>query len=431
MKKLKSLYKYLIIFLASLFSCCILNCMHNYSDPIYNYFTSHAILFGKVPYLDYNLITTPLYAFYTSILLHVYDDFSMFLVSQSILVAVSFYLIYNLYGKKSYILLLITSMIGYCNLTGTYNYMCFFMMVVLVYLEKKYSNKDYLIGFVIALAVLSKHTVGIFLIIPSLIFYYKDKKKLFKRLVGFIIPIIIFIIYLFVTGSMNDFINLCILGLFDFANHNGATSGKINYLFVILTFIFMIISIIIIIKNKKNICNYYLFFGLFFTVPLFDYFHFSMYLNCISIMLIPYIKINEKLLSRVCIISSLFIAVFIMIWYINHDITISKNNHYKYTLNFKDDYKQKLKIIKFINKFENPIYIGYSSPYYITTNDLEIIPYLTIYCYGNYGYDGIKNTINRINNIHNRIFIVSMEDYNNKYKYSQFPKELAKYIIKK
>ena len=72
------------------------------------------------------------------------------------------------------------------------------MMIVLILLEDKYKDKDYLIGVVIALAILSKQTVGVLLIIPSLVYYFKDKKKLLKRFIGLLIPSIIFVIYLFV-----------------------------------------------------------------------------------------------------------------------------------------------------------------------------------------------------------------------------------------
>lgn len=63
--------------------------------------------------------------------------------------------------------------------------MALFMLVILLYLEKKYPDKDYLIGFVIGCAVLSKHTVGAFFILPSIIYYFRDIKKLLRRAIGF------------------------------------------------------------------------------------------------------------------------------------------------------------------------------------------------------------------------------------------------------
>ena len=61
-----------------------------YGVPIANYGFSYAIKNGQIPYLDFNTISTPLYAFIMSIGLHVFDNYLMFVIEQSLLVTVMF-----------------------------------------------------------------------------------------------------------------------------------------------------------------------------------------------------------------------------------------------------------------------------------------------------------------------------------------------------
>lgn len=429
MKKfIKNNYKYVITFIVSFILLWFFGIYHNYNDPLANYCFSHAFIRGEIPYLDFNTISTPLYIFYQSIWLLICDNFNMFLLGQALLITITFSLLYKLYGKKVYLYLLVTCISITSNIIGTYNYMCFFMMIVIIYLEKKYSDKDYLIGICISLAILSKHTVGVFFIIPSIIFYIKDHKKILKRFIGILIPISIFLIYLILTKSLYSFIDLCILGLFDFSKRNGVGAGKINApFFLILSILLLIVSILITIKNKKEISNYYLFFGIFFVVPLFDFSHTMMYFNCVLAMLIPYIKINDKLIKNISIITSVLI-LFIISTNLLKEITILKEKHFEYAIVFNDDYNETKIVYEYFSKFDDPLIIGYTNMLYNIINDKDI-DYFSVPLYGNFGYNGINKMIEKISSYNYKIFIVSKKDYNNKRKDSQYCKEIAKYIM--
>ena len=422
---IKNNYKYVITFIVSFILLWFFGIYNNYNDPSSNYCFSHAFIKGEIPYLDFNTISTPLYLFYQSVGLLIWDNFNMFLLGQALLVTITFSLLYKLYGKKVYLYLLITCVTITANIIGTYNYMCFFMMIIIIYLEKNYSDKDYLIGICISLAILSKHTVGAFFIIPSVIFYMKEPKKIVRRFIGIIIPISIFLIYLILTKSLYSFIDLCILGLFDFSKRNGVGAGKINTPFFILSIFLFTISIFIIIKNKKEISNYYLFLGVLFAVPLFDFSHSMMYFNCILAMIIPYIKINDKLIKNISIISSILILFIVSIDLLKV-ITISKEKHFKYTIVFNDDYNEAETIYKYFSKFDNPLIIGYSNILYNVINDYEI-DYFSVPLYGNFGYNGINKMIEKVDSYNDKIFIVSTNEYNERKKDSQFFKEVAKY----
>ena len=79
---------------------------NNNNDPIAMYAFSHAIRMGEVPYLDFNIISTPLYAFIMSSGLFLFDNYLMFVIEQSILVVILFYFIFKLFDKKSWLILL-------------------------------------------------------------------------------------------------------------------------------------------------------------------------------------------------------------------------------------------------------------------------------------------------------------------------------------
>ena len=171
-EKIKQFLFLLIVFITIFLLAYFLNFNKNYADPINNYAFSKAIKDGYIPYLDFNIISMPFYALFLSLGLHFNDSFFCFFVEHSILVTVAFYLLYKLFGKKSFLLLLVTVIFQCSNINATYNFMCLFMLILIIYVEKRYNNKDYLIGVLISLAFLSKQTVGFFFIIPSLVLLF-------------------------------------------------------------------------------------------------------------------------------------------------------------------------------------------------------------------------------------------------------------------
>lgn len=166
----------------------------------------------------------------------------------------------------------------------SYNIFLYYLLVLLIYLEKN-SKSDYLIGFVLGVAVLTKQSVGACLLLPSL-YYIKDFSKIKKRILGFIVPIFLFVVYLVITGSFYSFLDLCVFGLFDFATGNG---NKITiYLFL---FIIMIgITIYFIFMDRKNIINYYILAFYSIMIPLFEVYHFTFAFLAFLLMLLFRVK---------------------------------------------------------------------------------------------------------------------------------------------
>jgi hypothetical protein len=355
----------------------------------------------------------------------IYNNYFTFIFQQALLVLGTFYLLYKMYGKNSYLLFFSTALFGFYAINPTYNFMCFFLMILLIYLEKKYSSKDYLIGFIIGLSILSKHTVGAFFVLPTLIFYYKDIRKLLRRFIGLIIPCFIFLIYLICNNSLYQFFNLCVMGLFDFSSNN----GNIQTIYFYYTIICFIISLIVLFKNKKDISNYYLIFSIMFTIPLFDINHFGLYFNSIIIMLFPYINIKNKWVIPVCILSTYIYMVISLKIGCTYKINFMKKlNHFQYTLHVEDSYKNILNRKNYVDKYNDSIVLSSFSFIYHISSDQDIT-YYDVFLYGNFGYNGNSNLIKEINSMHNKYFIIDMNDYNNESVNCQFNKEIADYIM--
>lgn len=429
-KYLKNSLIFLSIFLISFFTIEILGFANTYGDPINSYGFSKAISMGQVPYRDFNMIVTPLYAMYQSLFLHIYDDFIMINISQALIVTFDVILLYKLFGKKSLLLLLVVSFFTYMNLIPTYNSLVLFFIILLIYMENKYSDKDYLIGFILGLSVMTKQTIGCFLIIPTLIIYRKEFKKILKRFVGFIVPCFIFLIYLLINGALYNFFDLCLFGIFDFASNNGVGGGHIKLVWTIISIITFLIAIIFLIKHKNDKNLYYLICGSLFLIPICDVVYVAFWLTCFMMMFLPYIKKREKEIVRIgTCVSITFSFLCFMFWTLSLDLCVTKDiNHFRYTLHREGTYKNLLIMNEYVNSFDNPIVIGYYSMLHTISNDKEF-SYFSLLYDGNYGYNGTKGMIDKIKDMNNQIFIVSMIDYNSKNEFSQFSKDIAKHIM--
>ena len=399
---------------------------NNYGDPIADYGFSYAIRLGEIPYKDFNIITTPLYPFIMSIGLFIWNNYIMFLLEQTLLVTIMFVLLHKIYGKRVFALLFLICATVAIGILPTYNFFVMFLLVLLLFLEKKYSKKDLLIGIVIGLAILTKHTIGVLFIIPSFVFYYKDFKRLFKRGLGCFIVVMLFLLYLLITNSFSSFLDLCVFGLFDFTGHN----GKLFNFWFFLGLISFIISIIITIKNKKDISNYYLLCSIFYLIPLFDMVHYFCYVICFGIQILPLIDLDDVKIVRVGYFLSFVIACFYGFMYFKLlSPVLSKNvSRFEYLLNSKDSYKATIDYFNYFDKYDNPLIISYSKMQYDISRNNKI-DYFDVILYGNFGYDGSNKMINKIEKMHDKYIIVDMNIYNSKETNSQFDKTIAKHVI--
>ena len=382
-------------------------------DVIWNYGFAHAIRIGEIPYKDFNMVLTPLFSFITSIGLFIYDDLSMFLLEGIILNIVLLYILYKLFNKNLfYILPIYIIFFLLKTFIPTYNLLVLILLFLLILFERQNKN-DLSIGIILGLLIISKHSIGFVISFISLLLVIKNKKKVGKRLLGLIIPCIIFLIYLILTKSLYNCIDLCILGLFDFAGNN-TYIVKRYLLMVIITFI---INILLLIKyRKKNPKELVYYLGsLFLVIPIIDLYHTYLYIfTAIIIVLLVLIdnnKIKYKNQLNLMIISMNIILLIGTILIINNQNNIRLNiNHFKYIYMSKDKVSYIRDIYNKYNEYDNSMMLGNLSTLIDISSDHNIT-HFNIMSYGNWGYNIDKKVMDKFNKIHNKyIFVKQMKD---------------------
>lgn len=422
---MKKYVKYIIIFIAIVSFNLFVYPLD--LDEIWCYGFSHNIYSGLIPYKDFNMIVTPFYAFLISIPFHLFgSNILVFHVFQAFLLTLGFKFLFDLIGRKTWILFLFI-FIPITNFFPGYNLFLFFLLIILIWLEEKsnYKYKDYIIGTIIGISILTKQSVGVFFIIPSL-FYIKDKKRIIKRMICAFIPCFIFLIYLILTRSLSNFIDLCFLGLFDFTTENGRTFTLGFYLTVIL----FILTIYFMIKDKKKIIYCYTLCFYSMAIPLFDAKHFGLVflIFLFNIFYCKDIKINISYeLFALC--SLLGVSILICFFYYKFDISYPNNiSKFEYRLIEKNNISITLDVSSYIknNKDKEFMFLDINGYYFKLINDIPIT-YLDMFNKGNFGYNGSEKMLNRVKNSKNTLFFVDSHEL---LRGNQSDKKVIKYVIK-
>ena len=131
---IKKYYKYILLFLFFLFILIVFS--NNGNDTIWNYGMAHAIRMGEVPYKDFNIISTPLYAFVMSLGLFIKDTYFIFILEQAFLLTIFIFFVEKLVNRN-YILVLISLCFPIFNLLfPNYNFLVLLLLTIIIYLEK-------------------------------------------------------------------------------------------------------------------------------------------------------------------------------------------------------------------------------------------------------------------------------------------------------
>jgi len=418
-KTIKNILIVLVVFFV-VYSLLILFSI-NFADVTWNYGMSHAIRLGEIPYKDFNIVMTPLYQYLMSGFLLIKDNYLVFLFGQAILVTIFFTFIYKLIGNKVLILLPIIAFPRFFFILPNYNFLAVFLVIIILYLEKN-KKSDYLIGIILSLLILTKHSIGLFFLLVTLIGTF-DFSKIKKRLLGVLPLLVIFFLYLLINHNLYEFIDLTILGLFDFSSSNG---GFTLYILIIsiLLFIYLIYRFI---KEPKNIDNYYILGSYSFIIPIIDQFHFNYFVFLFIFIIIYNITINKKYTKYIYLFCCLIFTFVISInFYLNWNLYKDKNiltNKYFYGYIVSDT----------LEEYINTVYIDYSSRdnnYMFSYDNMFFdimsnhqITYFDIPNDGNFGYNGISKMKNKIDDMHDVYF------YINKREDTQFCMEIYDYIV--
>ena len=420
--KIKDILFYTFLFLLFLVWNLILSPVS--LDEIWNYGFSHNIYSGLIPYKDFNMVITPFYPMFISLFFFIFGSSSLVMhVVNAVMLTFFSWLLTKLIGERTWVIVFFLFFFIQVAFPG-YNIFLVMLFILLSYLEKKKCN-DYLIGIVLAIAVLTKQSVGVCLLLISL-YYWKDKKKLLKRFIGFLGPCLLFLIYLLCTNSFMQFLDLCLFGLFDFASINGG-GFNIYWLFFIGM---VIITIYFICNDKKNIVNYY---GVAFysvNIPMFDRYHTIIAFYVFLVVLLSNlkfnfsIKINGRLLIICVLIGMSIIVGSSLVKNVNYPNEV---NHFEYRRldNYTIEFTAEMN--KFIKKNADKkvVFLNSNGYYFRLVNDQKIT-YLDLINDGNWGYNGSEKLYDTMINLKEVIYIVDCNELDEIY---QTNKKIINYVI--
>ena len=263
MDKLKRVFKkeyLLVIFFAFvILSFLILEPIEDL-DELWNYNTAKCIADGLIPYKDISMITTPLLPMVNAVFLKILgNEVFVMRILAGILGALTLFLTFNIFKKlfKETNISLICTFLLYLLYQDffciDYNFFVLFLVLCILNLEIKYTNKIYsakfkgrkilvnlnknksknkktnlIIGILAGLCICTKQSIGVLVAFITAIYpmiWIRNKKDIklaisiiVIRVLGIIIPVVIFLIYLIVTGALNDFIGYAIKGIAHFDN---------------------------------------------------------------------------------------------------------------------------------------------------------------------------------------------------------------------
>ena len=398
-------------------------------DEIWNYGFSYNILNGKIPYLDFNIVLTPLFSFIMTLPLMIFgNNILVFNIFNIFIILGCFLLLHSLIDDNMWLCALIF-FIPFPILYPSYNLFLLLLFLYLIYLEKN-EKSDCLIGFIVGCLILTKQSVGVFLLLPCLLYYLKNKKKFISRLIGCIIPCSIFLIYLLITKSFMSFLDLCLFGLFDFAGNNSVTSKFYLFVFILIC----LVTIIFIVKEPKNIYNYYALMFYSISMPLFDAYHVGF--QILVFVLLCFINFN--FLKRLPIYSfAIFLVVYacLFVSYSYGNISSFKKmypnniNHFEYRYLGSKQVDFTNEVSNYIKKNKDYKYMFLdSNGYYFRIINDESASYLDLINMGNWGYNGSDKLINSIKKLpkNTRFFIDGVELVGHR----QIDRRAIKYVIK-
>ncbi len=422
MKKYKKLIPFIFIFI--LFVITILFFVGINMDEVWNYGFSYAIRMGEIPYKDFNMVVTPFYSLFMTIPLLLWNNYLAVVLFYSSILTVASYLTYKMYKDRGLILLLL-SLIIYTVITPSYNSFILVLLLFIIYLESsKFKSKNILIGVLVALAILTKQSIGLFYFIPMIYIGIKTK-SLSKRLLGFIIPMILMFGYLLLTHSLLEFIDLCFLGLLDFTGN----SRSISIISIILYVIMLIVSIKIISMNKKDVTNYYILGAYTIFIPIFDIMHLLYVVFLFGLLIVNNYKItgiNIKQLFFACL--PLFLIVNGANVALNFSEYPNKLNHLKYKFINKDILEE----IYYVNEHakDKDLIIYDDTSYLYTIINNKKSNYLNLLNHGNHGYKGSKKLIKLLEeNKDKEVLILKSTDKKINNNLNQLNKKGYYYII--
>ena len=466
---------FIIIFLLIL-SLLLLNPINDL-DEIWNYNFARNIANGLIPYRDFNILQMPLLPIICGIVLKLtINRLIIMRILAAILCSTILYVTYKLFkvlGVKKEVCILFTFFIGYLFkdvFCIDYNYLSLLITLIIIYREIKIykenneiikcnAKQDFVLGIFAALTLLTKQTSGFFVCIAllgnKLVFVRKKEqviiwfKSFLYRLLGIIIPVIFFIIYLIINNAFGEFVNYTILGIFEFSN-------KISYNTLIKLDIVGILSILVplmfiyewirtIILEKDKIIYIFLVYGLAIFVvsfPISNKIHFLIGATPTIIVLLYLIynlvsKVYRKVIKNQYIEELIlnFLTAFIMLfsiclisinlyYYLGGEIITSKLNNF-INIPISQELEEEIKnVSQYIEKEKKVKILDASAAIYMIPIDRYHKNY-DMLLKGNLGKNGEQKIIQEISEKKDVKYLILKDEFSKNW---QIPLKIIDYV---
>lgn len=431
-------------------------------DELWNFNIARCISVGLVPYKDISMVSTPLLGFLLAIPIKIFGPelfvSRIFAIVLSVMVLAVFYkLLITLDIKKQIcefaIIILLVLLINFFAVD--YNLLSLLFLLCIMIFEINMQNKknwrkyfiDILIGIFAGFIICSKQSIGCITSIIAILnplFFIKSKsdikntlKKICIRLIGILIPVGAFFIYLAINNAFSGFLDYSVYGVKTFTN-------KISYIklldssyvsIVALSITVPIVLIVSVIKNmvakykkKENgeffLLTVYSIAMMSIVYPISDNAHFviaivptiALIIYSITKIIRKYTRSEHKYILEFIHIFSILTVLALALW-----IEISNNeslgmlskyryeNHYKYIYISDDFYDSIEEVNKYIEKSEKTVYIlDASASAYMIPLDRYNKNY-DMFCIGNFGNGGEDSIIEKIKT-EDALYMILRED---------------------
>lgn len=370
--------KNILVFIISFISLLIISIvMPLDNDQVWTYGFSYNIASGLVPYKDFNMIIGPLYSLVFSLPIVIFGNY-LFAFKIFHIIIYSLIITYVCKGNIKNTILLVLTLLIQQNISCYNAFVAMLTVLILALLDSKNKYKDFIIGLLIGIIIMTKHNVGLALLI---VYFFTTKKK--KNLVSVFIPIIISTIYLMCNNALWQYINFCFLGMGNFTE---------NLLIEPTCLLLIILLCVYYIKkyfNTKDVrILYMLAFLIILLFPLIEFSHFLF-----GIIPTTYYILFKEEKKEIYILMIIFIALGmitnIIYKYKNNNIILD-DNYYKYNSLSKGAYQSTKNYTKYIDKLDGEVYLLTSDAYNIKLYNNQTTSFYDLLNKGNLGRNEYK-----------------------------------------
>ena len=392
-------------------------------DEIWCYGFIYNTANGLIPYKDFNLVVGPFYPyFFSAFLLMFGKNLFVLEIVNALVISFLFLFVKRINNRSYYLFFLILFIFSKVN----YNTVCLLLLYIILFLEDD-KNNDYLIGFLLGIIFLIKFNIGLFLCIPSL--FIKNKKKIYKRIISFLLTITLAYLLLMLNNSFYEYINYCFLGMFEFSQN--------NFKFTIFGFLAIIEVIIVLyllfIKKERNIHLLYCICFMILFYPIFEIYHVLIASLPFLAYLFDKLDVNLRIYRFCFYLFIIFFFTFCIIILSNKVMMFDKDSHIlRYRLSESSYVADNKYITCYLNNIKNDadVYIFDDNAYILKMNaDIPINKYDLINN-GNMGFKGYYNYINEIDkNCSSNKCIFFLNDDILKSNKTQINSDIIKYVV--